>query len=164
MFMIFRWLCRVSDFFLRAENQYTSEDYGTMGLKRCKYRPLISSILGMLNGPAKIKYFEDIGFNNSLATIYIYMIYIYIHSLTFVQLGEHDSWIWRQTGGKLAYKQKFAEPRHIFGWIGSVFLRWSKGLEKYFCYFCCFTVPRFMDMFWYKGWSRASCSQVSNEN
>lgn len=77
MFMIFRWLCRVSDFFLRAENQYTSEDYGTMGLKRCKYRPLISSILGMLNGPAKIKYFEDIGFNNSLATIYIYMIYIY---------------------------------------------------------------------------------------
>ena len=70
--------------------------------------------------------------------LYIYIfVYIYIYSLAFVQLGEHDSWIWRQKGGKLAYKQKFAEPRHIFGWIGSVFLRWSKGLEKYFC---CFTV------------------------
>ena len=46
MFIIFRWTVQKSQIFWnRAENQYTSEDSGTMGLKRCKYRPLISSIL-----------------------------------------------------------------------------------------------------------------------
>lgn len=159
MFIMFHWLCKVSDFFLRAENQYTSEDYGTMGLKRCKYRPLISSILVVcLMGSKTCK--NQVFWRYRLQQLLSHNIYIYTQ-LGFKQLGEHDSCIWRQKGGKLAYKQKFAEPRHIFGWIGSVFLRWSKGLEKYFC---CFTVPRFMDMFWYKGWSRASCSQVSNAN
>ena len=91
-------------FWNRAENQYTSEDYGTMGLKRCKYRPLISSILVvclMDSKTCKIKYFEDIGFNNSLATMHIYIyrwptnylyIYMYIYIYIYIQLGFCSTW------------------------------------------------------------------------